>query len=161
MVLEHFDDTGERAFVEMAKRNLAPDGLMITIVPGSPKHWGIEDEIAGHFRRYSDASACELFGAAGWNVRHTAGLTFPISNLLYPLSNFLVRRSEARNLSLSMIERTKKSGIRDVPMKTTFPSLLGILLNERSMYPLHLLQKMFRRSSRAMVLYIEAKPNRT
>jgi len=158
MVLEHFDDDGERAFLEVAKRNLSPDGLMITIVPGSPSHWGIEDEIAGHFRRYSDGSARALFDSAGWNVRHTAGLTFPVSNLLFPVSNFLVRRSESRKLSLSMVERTKQSGIRDVPMKTTFPSLFGLLLNEKTMYALHLLQKAFRRSKRAMVLYVEATP---
>jgi SAM-dependent methyltransferase len=160
MVLEHFDGDGERVFVETAKRNLAPSGLMITIVPGSPQHWGIEDEIAGHFRRYSSTTAHTLFEISGWSVLHTAGLTFPISNLLYPLSNFLVRRSEARKLSLSMIERTKQSGIRDVPMKTTFPSIFGLLLNERTMYPLHLLQKAFRESEHAMVLYVEATPHR-
>lgn len=158
MVLEHFDDDGERAFVDAAKRNLTPAGVMITIVPGSPRHWGIEDEIAGHFRRYTDASARTLFGSAGWRVRHTAGLTFPISNLLFPLSNFLVSRAEARKLSLSMVERTKQSGIRNVPMKTTFPSIFGLLLNKVSMYPLHLIQKACRHSDRAMVLYIEATP---
>lgn len=160
MVLEHFDDAGERSFIEVAKRNLVPDGVMIAIVPGSSRHWGIEDEIAGHFRRYSDVSARALFESAGWAVRHIAGLTFPVSNLLFPLSNFLVNRAEARKLSLSMVERTKQSGIRKVPMKTTFPSILGLLLNELTMYPFHLMQKACRRSERAMVLYVEATPNR-
>lgn len=158
MVMEHFDDAGERAFIDRAESSLVPGGMMIAIVPGSPSHWGIEDEIAGHYRRYTADSASALLSAAGWRVKHTAGLTFPISNMLLPLSNFLVRRSEARKLSLSMVERTKQSGIRDVPMKTTFPPVLRLLLNERTMFLPHLVQKVFRGSKRAMVLYIEATP---
>ncbi|OUL88689.1 class I SAM-dependent methyltransferase [Paraburkholderia hospita] len=158
MVLEHLDDAGEKAFVDQAHRSLSSNGRMITIVPGSQEHWGIEDEIAGHYRRYTADSASALFDGADWHVNHTAGLTFPISNMLFPLSNFLVRRSEAKKLTLSMVERTKKSGIRDVPMKTNFPNIFGLLLNERAMYPLHLLQKAFRSSSRAMVLYVETVP---
>jgi SAM-dependent methyltransferase len=159
MVLEHFDDAGESHFIEAARHRLNPSGRMVTIVPGSPEHWGIEDEIAGHYRRYTQASAATLMESSGMQVEHVAGLTFPISNMLFPLSNFLVRRSEARKLSLSMVERTKQSGIRDVPMKTNFPSVLGLILNERTMYPLHFIQKAFRRSKRAMVLYVEATPS--
>jgi len=79
--------------------------------------------------------------------------------MLFPVSNYLVRKSEARKLSLSMVERTKQSGIRDVPMKTKFPSVFGLLLNETTMIPLHWVQKLFLRSNKAMVLYIEATPS--
>jgi SAM-dependent methyltransferase len=158
MVMEHLDAKGERLFIDRARRSLSGDGRMVAIVPASPQHWGIEDEIAGHYRRYTAESMIALLDTGGWRVTHTAGLTFPISNVLFSLSNFLVRRSEAGKLSLSMAERTKQSGIRDVPMKTTFPSVFALLLNERMMYPLHLLQKAFRRSKSAMVLYVEATP---
>jgi cyclopropane fatty-acyl-phospholipid synthase-like methyltransferase len=53
MVMEHLDAEGERAFVERALRSLRADGRLVSIVPASPEHWGIEDEIAGHFRRYT------------------------------------------------------------------------------------------------------------
>ena len=36
---------------------LAEDGLFITVVPGSMKHWGIEDETVGHFKRYSSIAS--------------------------------------------------------------------------------------------------------
>jgi SAM-dependent methyltransferase len=159
MVMEHFDDEGERAFIDAAKSCLVPSGLMVALVPASLDHWGIEDEIAGHFRRYSYATVRTKFESLGWQVRHLAGLTFPISNMLFPVSNYLVRKSEARKLSLSMVERTKQSGIRDVPMKTNFPSVFGLLLNETTMIPLHWVQKLFLRSNKAMVLYIEATPS--
>ncbi len=131
---------------------------MISLVPARPAHGGIEDEIAGHYRRYTTASATRLLETAGWRIDHIAGLTFPVSNALLPLSNFLVRRGEAHKLSLAMLERTKQSGIRDVRMKTKFPSIAGLLLNEHMIYPFHLLQKLFRHSPRAMVLYVEAQP---
>jgi SAM-dependent methyltransferase len=158
MVLEHFDDSGEANFIASARRRLSTDGLMVTIVPGSPSHWGIEDEIAGHFRRYTSDSLSSRLASLGWRVDHVAGLTFPISNLLYPLANHLVRKVESKKLSLSMLERTKQSGIRNVPMKTSFPPIFGLLLNRVTMLPLHLLQKAFSRSRRAMVLYAEARP---
>ncbi|WP_211441831.1 class I SAM-dependent methyltransferase [Collimonas humicola] len=158
MVMEHFDERGERQFIDRARQCLKYGGQMISIVPGSPKHWGIEDEIAGHYRRYTADSARSLLSSAGWDVKHTAGLTFPLSNILFPLSNFLVHRSEALKLELSMLERTKKSGIRDVPMKTKFPRIFWLILNRWTMFPLHILQKIFRKSHRAMVIYVEATP---
>ena len=158
MVIEHLDDVAERDFIRQARRSLTPAGRMVAIVPASPRHWGIEDEIAGHHRRYSAERMARLLGEEGWRVADLAGLTFPVSNVLLPVSNFLVRRAEARKLSLSMLERTRQSGIRQVPMKTSFPPILGLLLNRRTLYPLHVLQKLFRRSRAALVLYVEASP---
>lgn len=158
MVIEHLDDEAERRFFDRARLTLNPGGTMVAIVPGSPAHWGIEDDIAGHMRRYSADAFSEKLEQAGWNVMHWSGLTYPVSNLLLPISNYLVRRSEAKKLSLSMLERTKQSGIRDVPMKTKFPPVLKLLLNERVLWPLHLMQKVFGRCDRALVLYVEAKP---
>lgn len=160
MVMEHLDDDGERKFILRGRDSLREDGVMITIVPGSLKHWGIEDEIAGHFRRYTKEAVSQTLAEEGMHIVHTAGLTFPVSNILYPLSNYLVKRSEAKKLSLSMVERTKQSGIRKVSMKTTFPNALGLLLNEKILYPFHLIQKLFSTSNNAMVLYCEARPTK-
>jgi hypothetical protein len=88
--------------------------------------------------------------------RHLAGLTYPISNILLPLSNFLVRRSEARKLALPILERTKLSGHRNVRFKTHFPAPLRLVLNDTAMLPLHWMQKAFSQSERSLVLYFEA-----
>lgn len=157
MVMEHFDDEGQRAFISHGRNCLTVDGTMIAIVPGSPAHWGIEDEIAGHYRRYSRETAISVFDQEGMHMVHIAGLTYPVSNMLFPLSNFIVKRSESKKLTLSMIDRTKQSGIRGVPLKTTFPKVLGLLLNEKVMFPLHVVQKAFGKSDKAMVLYCETK----
>ncbi len=158
MVMEHLDDALQTQFMRVASRALKPNGRMISLVPSSPAHWGIEDDIAGHCRRYTRPDVARLASDNHWDLLHVAGLTFPVSNLLLPVSNYLVRRSEGQKLALSALERTKLSGRRQVKYKTHFPSLLGLLLNEYTLYPFHLLQKFFAKSDRALVLLFEAVP---
>ncbi len=161
MVMEHLDADQELNYMQQAARYLSDEGLLIGLVPASPNHWGIEDEIAGHFRRYTSASLADLTKRADWNLEHHSGLTFPVSNVLLPVSNFLVQRAENSKLELSKLERTKLSGNRNVKFKTHFPGFIGIILNRVTMRPLHWLQKAFGRSKKALVLYFEATPNRT
>jgi phospholipid N-methyltransferase len=157
MVMEHLDSENERKFLQQAVKCLQPTGTLICFVPGSPRHWGIEDEIAGHFRRYSRNSIIDTLSSENLQVDHLVGLTYPISNLLLPLSNWLVRRNESKKLNLSKLERTKQSGFRKVAMKTHFPAGFALLLNRFTIYPLHIFQKIFRNSKNSLVLYFEAK----
>jgi SAM-dependent methyltransferase len=159
MVMEHLDEKHERMFMRISAENLRPGGRMIGIVPASPRHWGIEDDIAGHYRRYTRATLGRLASDSGWRLLDMAGLTYPLSNMLLPISNFLVRRREAAKLALPMIERTKLSGQRRVPFKTHFQSPFAFLLNEVTLMPFDFLQRLGRRSERALVLYFEAEPN--
>jgi len=156
MVMEHLDDDYELQFMHKAGEWLKPGGIMISLVPASPQHWGIEDDIAGHFRRYTRTSITQLMGRAGWNLQHVAGLTFPVSNLLLPVSNFLVKRAEKNKLKLSKLERTKLSGNRNVKFKTHFPPITGLLLNRLTILPFYWVQKLFLGSKNALVLYFEA-----
>jgi SAM-dependent methyltransferase len=158
MVMEHLEAPMQSRFMQVAERALKPSGLMIGLVPGSPAHWGIEDDIAGHCRRYTRSSIQSLAAANRWSLQHLAGLTFPVSNFLLPISNFLVKKSESSKLVMSQLERTKESGRRQVKFKTHFPSVLGMVLNRVTMMPAHLVQKLFSRSEKALVLYFEAKP---
>lgn len=155
MVLEHLDDDREALYMQRCKERLAPGGRGMLLVPGSPRDWGIEDEIAGHCRRYTRERLASLLAGHGWRIDHMAGLTFPVSNLLLPLSNHLVARTESRKLGLDEDERTRASGRREVFGKTVFPAVAGLLLNDIAMYPLHMLQKLCRDAGRALVLYTE------
>lgn len=158
MVMEHLDDDAQNTFMKKSAEYLKESGIMIGLVPSSPDHWGIEDDIAGHCRRYTRVGIETLAAVNGWKLLHIAGLTFPISNILLPVSNFLVNRNERSRLDLSPLDRTKLSGRRQVKFKTHFPIILGILLNEFTLFPIHLIQKLFVKSERALVLYFEAKP---
>ena len=158
MVMEHLNDDAQISYMNRSKECLSRNGIMIGLVPASPNHWGIEDDIAGHFRRYTRETLKELMDRAGWNIPCIAGLTFPTSNVLLPISNFLVNKNERSKLQLSNLERTKQSGRRAVKFKTYFPSVLWFILNKYTLLPLHVLQKIFAKSEQAIVLYFEAKP---
>ena len=158
MVLEHLDERGERAYFERCAEHLGRAGRVILLVPACEAAWGIEDVLAGHLRRYSRTRIRQLLDAIGWRLEHVAGLTYPVSNLLLPLSNRLVHRAEAHKQALSIQERTSSSGRRQVPGKTAFPAIAGLILNEITLYPLHLLQLACRGARSALVLYAEARP---
>jgi SAM-dependent methyltransferase len=158
MVLEHLPAENEAAYFERARGLLAPGGLAALLVPGNPQAWGIEDEVAGHLRRYTASALRDRLRQLGWRATHIAGLTYPLSNFVLPLSNALVKRAEGDKRALNLALRTERSGVRAVPMKTHFPAVAGAILNERALYPFHLLQKASRRNPRSLVLYAEAVP---
>lgn len=158
MVLEHIEDSARDDFLAACRRHLASGGRCIFLVPGSPRDWGIEDEIAGHYRRYTPAELREFLESRGWIIHDLAGLNYPLSNLMLPFSNWLTRRSEGYKRQFTMQERTKLSGRRSVPGKTHLPDRMSLLVNRWTMYPFHWLQKLFRNSDRALVLYVECEP---
>lgn len=65
-VLEHMEN--EREFLNEMYRALKPDGLIYITVPAHMFLWSDEDESAGHFRRYSLKSLCEVLTANGFEV---------------------------------------------------------------------------------------------
>lgn len=152
MVMEHLDDNSQNKFLNKSADCLSKDGIIINIVPASPRHWGIEDDIAGHFRRYTRQNIVDLAHHIGLKLNHIAGLTFPISN-------FLVNKAEHSKLDLPPIVRTMHSGRRRVKFKTYFPSIFNIILNKYTIYPLHLLQKLFTNSEDSLVIYFELQPS--
>jgi len=158
MLLEHLADADEARYLQRCRAVLKPGGSGALFVPGCPDYWGMEDEIAGHFRRYTVEGLQRSIEAHGLRMRHVAGLTYPLSNLLFPLSELLVRRAERHKLALSAAERTRLSGNRSVLFKTIFPQPLRLVLNEAVMYPLHVLQKLNVRNPRSMVIYAEFSP---
>lgn len=155
MVVEHFDDDDEARYFEKCRNSLAPGGRGIVFVPGSPRHWGVEDEIAGHYRRYTIDSLRDRLHELGLETHHLAGLTWPLSNMLLPVSNFLVGRREGEKKKMTLEERTELSGNRDVTWKTTFPPVTRLLLNEVVMLPAYGLQFVGRGNRNAMVVYAE------
>lgn len=155
MVIEHMPDDLVQAYFNKAKEIVKPGGRIITMVPGSMKHWGIEDEIAGHYKRYSIQELADLGVVHGFNVRMVCGLTYPVSNWLLPVSNRIIRKAESGKKQLSMQEQTVQSGNRKVMFKTDYPVWMRMILNTFTMWPFHILQKLFRNSSGSLILYSE------
>jgi hypothetical protein len=158
MVLEHLKPKDENWFLKKAVRSLKPNGMLILLVPSCPDYWGVDDELNGHYRRYTFRDLRSKAKQNGLDVRHLVGLTYPLSNIIFPISEYLVLRAERANKYLSEIEKTRRSGNRNVPFKTTYPWFFSLILNEWCLYPFYLLQKMNSKNARSMVIYAELMP---
>ena len=130
MVLEHLNDADEKFFIQKCEERLSTNGVLMLFVPSNPKYWGVDDEIAGHFRRYTKLRLCEVVTEFNLNIELISGLTFPLSNILLPISNYFVNRSESYKMQLDMNSRTLLSGHKNVMYKTVFPIYFKFILNE-------------------------------
>jgi phospholipid N-methyltransferase len=157
MVLEHLDEADEKLFIQLCEESLAFNGTLMLFVPANPKCWGLEDEIAGHFRRYSKEKLADVVSQSNLDIELISGLTYPLSNILLPISNLLVKRAENSNLELTMEQRTLLSGHRDVMFKTVFPGYFSLVLNRYMLYPFYVAQIIFRNNSNSLVLFLRAK----
>lgn len=151
MVAEHVID--DVRFVRAVERMVRPGGQVIIGVPGRRDHWGFEDEVVGHLRRYEREDLRKLLVSAGLTEVRVWSVAVPVANLLYHLGNRLVRRATGAGImAQSSKEQTSSSGIRDVPWKTVFPGWCAAILNRRTLYPLFLLQRLFYRTRYGVTL---------
>lgn len=151
MVMEHIEHDAD--FIARVVDLVKPGGTVIIGVPGRMDRWGIEDETAGHFRRYERHDLAHMLGDAGLEKVEVRSVSVPVANLLFHLSNVLIRRAgEERKLGLGKEARTQTSGIRDIPFKTVFPAPFKLVLNPVAMYPLFALQHLFYGSNLGLTL---------
>ena len=156
MVMEHVED--DAGFIARLARLVKPGGTVIIGVPGRMNRWGIEDDSAGHFRRYERVNLERLLTDANLERVEVRSVSVPVANLSFHASNFLVRRAgERRKLELSQRQRTETSGVRDIPFKTVFPAPFKLLLNPVAMYPFFVLQRAFYRTSLGLTLIGSAR----
>lgn len=159
MVLEHLADSDVDKFIDRAKHLLNKGGSLVLLVPSSMKYWGIEDEIAGHMKRYEFKDFELLADSHRLVIREMVGLTYPMSNMLIRLSNHLVSKSESKLLSQSQRDKTIYTGNRNVPYKTTFPRWMGVFLNEVVLWPFHILQVVNAKNPKSLVIAAELSPS--
>jgi len=157
MVLEHLPENDVDRVLAQSARILKSRGHVVAFVPGSKRHWGIEDSVAGHFRRYSRRDLHTLLLSANLRVSSIFGVTYPISNALFGLSNFLVKRGESQKLAENMKMRTESSGRRNVAWKTSYPAWSKLFLNPITLSPFFLIQHWFRHHDDCLVLFLEAQ----
>jgi SAM-dependent methyltransferase len=158
MVIEHLIDSELEAFINKMKNLLNANGVIILQVLANMKFWNIEDEIAGHIKRYEKYDVDNLCNCYNLRMAHLAALNYPLSNLLFNLSNYLIKKNESDKLQSSQKEKTIYTGNRNVPFKTTFPKIFSIILNPIVLYPFHILQKLFiNKINNSLVIYFELK----
>jgi 2-polyprenyl-3-methyl-5-hydroxy-6-metoxy-1,4-benzoquinol methylase len=93
-VLEHVAD--DAAAARELWRVLRPGGHCVVTVPADPALWGIEDEWAGHLRRYTQRQLADLFGGAGFAIVSLRRWGWPMT---YIYDRFVFRRWLARRIA--------------------------------------------------------------
>lgn len=142
MVMEHVED--DLGFIRKIQSFVKPNGHVMIGVPGRRDRWNIEDETVGHLRRYDNNDLKAVLEAAGLLEVRVVSVAVPVANLLFYVGNWLIHNSnEIKKKDLSLEDQTKASGIREISYKTVFPSWCKVLLNQRTLYPLFLLQRLF------------------
>lgn len=151
MVMEHVEDDIE--FLRQLCGFVKNGGQVMIAVPGRKDRWGIEDETAGHLRRYEREELTEKLQAVGLTQLKVWSVAVPVANILLFAGNFLLRRSEEmQKRTWQKTEQTQQSGLQRIPFKTIFPSWCKFLLNPGVWAPAFLLQRFFYNSRRGLIL---------
>ena len=91
-VLEHIQD--DDGFLQAIHRNLATNGRLFMTVPAYDFLWSVDDDHAGHFRRYTTKSLSKRLESAGFEITYC---TYLFSFLVPPI---LLMRSLPSRLGL-------------------------------------------------------------
>jgi len=155
-VMEHVQD--DVSFLRLLKSKVRPGGHIIVSVPGRKDKWSLEDETAGHLRRYDREDLFKVFGKAGISNPTVWSLAVPIANILFSLSNLTIAHSREREkLSFSKEAQSQASGVRNIPFKTTFPSFFKIFLNRVTLWPLFVTQRLFYHTGLGITMLVKAQ----
>jgi SAM-dependent methyltransferase len=125
-VLEHIED--DLGFLQKIFKALQPNGRVYITVPAYNFLWTNEDEVGGHFRRYTLSSLSKVFEQAGFIVEYK---TYIFSFI--PVPFFLTRTIPSRlgfnkdpnNVEKNAREHSHKSGIISTLMKKVMNSELN------------------------------------
>ncbi len=61
-------------------------------MPACMKYWGIEDETAGHYKRFEFHDFVNISKENNLKIVDLVGLTYPLSNMMIRLSNHLIKK---------------------------------------------------------------------
>ena len=129
MLIEHMDEVQVGQYFKKAKSLLTEKGKIITLVSAQMKVWSKDDALGGHFKRYSFDCFHTIAQEHKLKIVKLVGLTFPVSNVLRSIGQYLFRKKKERQLeALSATERTKRSGNHHILFKTEFPAFLNCFL---------------------------------
>ena len=79
-VLEHVSD--DSCAVTEIRRVLKQNGLVICFVPAFSFLWSPQDELLGHFRRYTKTTLADLF-EEGWECKKISYFNFLLSPFIF------------------------------------------------------------------------------
>jgi len=133
-VIEHIDDDGQ--FLQSIRRLLKPGGRLYATVPAYSVLWSKEDELAGHFRRYTCKSIADSIGRAGFKLDYATYIFRPL-----PLPILLLRAIPHRLGYTGTVDNTRQAandhrpagGVASRALAWMLDRELGNIASRRSM----------------------------
>ena len=107
-VIEHVAD--DTSFLLTVRSKLASDGVIYATVPAFNWLWSVDDEKAGHYRRYTRHGVIELFRAAGFRTTYSSYLFSPLPIGILLLRSLPSRLGLLRRVSVDRAAREHESG---------------------------------------------------
>ncbi|NQU09057.1 MAG: methyltransferase domain-containing protein [Candidatus Abyssubacteria bacterium] len=141
-VLEHYED--DEAVLGKMHDLLDQDGYLIISVPARAKHakhWGPNDEWAGHVRRYERDELKSMAEAKGLETIGIYSFGVPIADMTKSIYDRLIRRELRKETKLDGVQKCERRWT--VPVVRLFHPVLSLLFNRLTLYPFLLLQCLF------------------
>lgn len=122
-VLEHLKD--DVAAVREFSRVLKPGGVCIITVPADSSKWNMEDDIAGHVRRYTREVLEHLFNSQKFRFEYIRYWGFPIMRIyqkimFIPWANMTVKKKGLDGENLDTITKIGLSGVTTIVLGNIF-----------------------------------------
>ena len=139
-VMEHIED--DSLFLHKIFASLKPGGQVVVSVPAKQAYWTIHDELVGHLRRYEKDGLIDLATQAGFTDVSVVAYGYPWINWLSHLRVWLARRTMTDRSDWNQEQQTSMSNHRQIPGWLS-QSLVPLLINRITVYPLALLSRLF------------------
>jgi len=112
-VLEHLDD--DRGALQLATSLLNPEGWLIVTVPANPSLWTMQDDTAGHKRRYTRSMLRSLVATAGFEPVDLVCWGFPLTRFLVLRGGTAAARyRQAQRRTLPLLMRLARSAYASI-----------------------------------------------
>jgi 2-polyprenyl-3-methyl-5-hydroxy-6-metoxy-1,4-benzoquinol methylase len=136
-VLEHIKNDEE--VIEKIYELLKPNGFILLSVPARMKLWDIDDEGAGHFRRYEKKKLINVLQGHDFEIKSFNSYGYPFMNLLKPLRVTIFKQQQRHGKYIKeKRDQTKKSGINIIKIP-----MVCLVSNKFILYPFIQFSKMF------------------
>lgn len=133
-VIEHINDD-EKALKKVYSI-LNKNGSLIISAPAHKRKWDINDEWAGHFRRYEKGELQLKLEKSGFKIIKLYNYGFPITNIANPIRNYLIKKE-------NLPEKNKKTNTEKSGIDRGNQKKFSFMINKFTMFPFLFLQKLF------------------
>jgi 2-polyprenyl-3-methyl-5-hydroxy-6-metoxy-1,4-benzoquinol methylase len=110
-VIEHMEN--DVVFLKSIRNLVKPGGRLYATVPAYSLLWSEEDDLAGHFRRYTSKSICRSIASAGFDIEFASYIfaPLPIPIFLFRSLPYRLRVTRMSGGSIESQDHTIKGGL--------------------------------------------------